>query len=155
MPFHQKGQIPFAMESSLPDMVVSSVFILQDVGHACSLVSYSLSSSVSALHSSDSLPQRISTPHLHLQEKSVIPSQSCQAVKKETWLLDSEYPSPGGRHLGQLASLFWFPPAGGSSGLRSRSLQVSGASAQLLAGAPELGREHPHLQESIPSWDGP
>lgn len=57
--------------------------------------------------------------------------------------MDPEYQGPRDRHQGQNASLFGFRPAGGSNGLRSLPLQVTGTAAQLLAGAPEQGLHGP------------
>lgn len=75
-----EGPNPICYGKLLPE-VVSSVFILQGMGHACFLVSFSVFSSVSALHFNNSVPQRKSTPPFHLLGKSVILSLAARGYK--------------------------------------------------------------------------
>lgn len=132
MPFYQKGQIPFTMESSLPDMV-SSVFILW----TCLLCGF-LFSSVSALHSNDWVPQRTSTPPLHLLGKSVILSVASRSYKGNltlgSWIPRPLRPPPGPTCSAlQISARRWQQ--------RAPKRVFAGACAQLLAGARVRGLE--------------
>lgn len=106
------------------------------------------------LHTNDSVPQRISTPHLHFLGKLEMIWQAAQVYKENTdpWI---PTPKPQGTPPGPVCfALQLFTRRWQQRAPKRVSQQVTGAEAQLLAGVPERGLQHPppgiHIQPGRP-----
>lgn len=106
------------------------------------------------LHTNDSVPQRISTPHLHFLGKLEMLWQAARVYKENTdpWI---PTPKPQGTPPGPVCfALQLFTRRWQQRAPKRVSQQVTGAEAQLLAGVPERGLQHPppgiHIQPGRP-----